>query len=262
MKCDVDGCQFKSTYKWALTNHIANKHVMEKRFQCSDCKYSTSDSGSFRKHLKLHQGIKDYKCSLCEYRGVAKQDIIKHMRTHTKEKVYFCDRCKYSTSHSSGLRLHMMSHLGVKPWQCVLCGYNSISKAKVIRHIKQRHQGAAPVNPDDAIINLGQKLEMNMANYRRASETGEQVVYDIQQIPATGLDEVQVIVQELPEGADILEVTTESAGHYLVERVQAEQAYGGMDVIQLHQFTDMADGENVIITPENVETIIIPVQTD
>ena len=62
MKCAADGCDFETNYAWALEQHRRSKHEAGHRFQCAECPYATSDSGSFHKHKKYHQGLKDYRC--------------------------------------------------------------------------------------------------------------------------------------------------------------------------------------------------------
>ena len=218
--CAVEGCTFKTVYKWAMKAHYQNKHITEKRLQCLQCPYKTNDSTSMLRHKRLHDGEKNFKCSMCNYRAVVKHEIVRHMRSHTKEKLYFCDRCNYSTAHASALRIHMMNHLGVKPWQCVVCGYNSLTRSKVLRHVRQIHKGQWPQDPNDAVANLGLKLDLNIKEYKTPQESsssasgaagGSEVVYDLQGVvQECDVEAVELIVQELPAEEGSVEVPTTS----------------------------------------------------
>lgn len=200
------------------------------------------------RHKRLHAGEKNYKCSQCNFRAVAKHDIVKHMRTHTKEKVYFCDQCNFGTSHSSCLRLHIMNHLGVKPWQCVLCGYNSITRGKVIRHLKQTHQGHNPLNINEAVVNLGLKLDINVSDYRRAKSSGEKVIYDVQEVTDfDNLEQVEVIVEEVDEEKLLQLTTNRETVHQLSH----------MPAIRFQQLSNNSQDSIEAISTE-AKTIIIP----
>ena len=171
LQCDL--CDFKSCYRAAIDLH-RQKHNPDKRFMCEECGYQTTDRGSFNSHTRNHLGVRNYTCTLCQYKALTKSELTRHMRSHTKEKVYFCDRCSYSTSYSGCLRMHMMSHEGVKPFHCALCGFSAIAKAKVRRHVEQKHKFTEPTEIEHVVLKSDIGIAMNAGDFRRKPNQTEE----------------------------------------------------------------------------------------
>ena len=103
LKCTADGCNFETFYKWALEQHRRSKHEVGHRYQCAECPYATSDSGSMCKHKKYHQGVKDYRCSkyTCTYTAVSALNVRTLCQTlvlcvnHQGVKDYRCGEYMY-----------------------------------------------------------------------------------------------------------------------------------------------------------------------
>jgi len=160
----------------------------------------------------------------------------------------------------------MMSHLGIKPWQCSLCGYNALAKDKVMRHIKNRHQGA----PNGGIINLGVKLEMKVRDFKLPEGEKSQVLYNVEQVTETteggattaeqqGIHDAIVTPEMLESGQ--IHVTPEmiESGQIQVtpEMIESGQVQITSEMIESGQVqvnTEMIENGQVQVTPEMIES--------
>ena len=51
-----------------------------KYYPCSQCDYTTNNSGSLSRHLKQHAGVK-YPCGHCDYKATQNSNLKRHLRT-------------------------------------------------------------------------------------------------------------------------------------------------------------------------------------
>ena len=78
-KCNIDGCDFESTFVSSLSIHKKS----------------------------VHQGILFY-CEFCDYKSPRKGDVTRHMTCrHAKIKEHICDFCDYRSTRLDCVKLHI-----------------------------------------------------------------------------------------------------------------------------------------------------------
>ena len=149
-----------------LLKHNSKYQRVPGRYKCPHCPHRTTDKSTMNRHLLVHTGEKKFKCAKCKYQAYTKAEIRRHLVIHTGEQRYACDRCSYATPYSGALKHHVMKHLGIRPWQCVICGFCDDSRCKALLHVRRKHKTLVPANPNDAVLRLGVKLDINTEDYK------------------------------------------------------------------------------------------------
>ena len=83
--------------------------------KCNQCKYTSSNAGHLRTHLKRHSGEKTNKCNQCDYASVEAGKLRTHLKSHSGEKSNKCNQCDFASSRTDNLRTHLRTHSGEKP---------------------------------------------------------------------------------------------------------------------------------------------------
>ena len=60
--------------------------------KCNQCKYTSSNAGHLRTHLKRHSGEKTNKCNQCDYASVEASKLRTHLKTHSGKKSNKCNQ--------------------------------------------------------------------------------------------------------------------------------------------------------------------------
>lgn len=86
----------------------------EKKFNCTNCEYSTNDHNSFRRHKSQHSLVHHYKCPSCDYSSIQSNTYRKHLeRQHPElaESLLFkCNFCKFTTISKAKYDGHLVKH--------------------------------------------------------------------------------------------------------------------------------------------------------
>lgn len=146
-----------------------------KKFQCSYCDKTFSQSGSLNRHVKtLHLKPKDVISNIhinqiehetihfedSNFSEVTENDLyIEGITTGEIEPVknFKCYHCEKSFSQSGTLNRHIKSvHEGIR-YQCDFCDYAGTTTTCLKRHLANRH----PVHPENAKDELYQGLQNN-----------------------------------------------------------------------------------------------------
>ena len=123
---------------------------------------------------------------------------------------------------------------GLKTWQCGPCGYNSNTRAKVYRHLQNKHPD---VDPASSVVNLGLSLKLDLSKFRRQNENQKYVI---------SMEEVTVPEVENIHGHQVMEQ---------VEDVGGEEIVIGEEIIGdgTHELIVMTENGNIVKIPPNAD---------
>ncbi|XP_072519474.1 zinc finger protein 711 isoform X2 [Salminus brasiliensis] len=172
--CHICGKKFKS--RGFLKRHMKNHpdHMFKKKYQCTDCDFTTNKKVSFHNHLESHKLIiknekipeyteytrhyreasplspnklilrdkepKLHKCKYCEYETAEQGLLNRHLlAVHSKNFAHVCVECAKGFRHPSELKKHMRTHTGEKPYHCQHCDFRCADQSNLKTHIKSKH---------------------------------------------------------------------------------------------------------------------------
>ena len=105
--CNI--CQFQTSQKSILKNHIKSVHLKEKDFPCKICDYRATQSGNLSRHVKnVHEKSDNIMCDKCK-NYIQKISLKKHLKQqHDDEATLFnCKNCTFQTVYSANLKKHV-----------------------------------------------------------------------------------------------------------------------------------------------------------
>ncbi|KAM4736116.1 zinc finger protein ZFAT isoform 3-T4 [Anableps anableps] len=265
--CSV--CSYSSCNRSNLKTHM-NRHSSEKHHLCDLCGKKFKSKLTLKSHRLNHTDEgKRFQCSECPFTSVFKPSLLRHMEQHAKFKPFRCAHCRYSCNIAGALKRHynikhpeetyenagpglpnsetLKQQGGMK---CPECEFVYGTKWELTRHLKTKHnlkvvegnwevaEETAPLAVLEDNGNVQQIAELS-------SETHNAVASMVAMAPGTvtvvqqvaqehevgdcsnqlmvvnadeGLDGNQVMVVEDGHGLDALTVLTqgENAHHYIV----------------------------------------------
>lgn len=66
----------------------------ERPYRCRLCRYSSSNKGYIKQHLRVHRQRQPYQCPICEHIALDSKDLESHMIHHCKTRTYQCKLCQ------------------------------------------------------------------------------------------------------------------------------------------------------------------------
>ena len=147
-------CDYKTTDKCHLNEHIKAVHHKIKDFLCELCSYATSRKSNLVKHIsKQHSGNPEEKirimtCSKCSERFAGQEKLNEHVaNAHPEIKRLGCHLCSFQTKDSSHLKRHIKAiHDKIKDHRCPHCTDTFSDKSNMLKHIKAVHMKLKNVN--------------------------------------------------------------------------------------------------------------------
>lgn len=71
----------------------------ERPYRCRLCRYSSSNKGYIKQHLRVHRQRQPYQCPICEHIALDSKDLESHMIHHCKTRTYQCKLCQETFHH-------------------------------------------------------------------------------------------------------------------------------------------------------------------
>lgn len=71
----------------------------ERPYRCRLCRYSSSNKGYIKQHLRVHRQRQPYQCPICEHIALDSKDLESHMIHHCKTRTYQCKVCQETFHH-------------------------------------------------------------------------------------------------------------------------------------------------------------------
>ncbi|KRX08699.1 hypothetical protein PPERSA_08010 [Pseudocohnilembus persalinus] len=128
---NCDQCQYKSTNKRNLNQHIAYCHI-DTVLSCEQCGKQNLNKYSLKKHIKEVHCEKSYRCEIC-YRQ-AKNEFFNNNNQNQNEKIYE----KLFKSKSS-LNKHILNVHSNGQYNCQYCKYHTKCQQYLKEHIRHKH---------------------------------------------------------------------------------------------------------------------------
>ena len=165
---ECEYCNYVGKEKIALRRHIASKHEIAQRFQCTVCTWKTNIKRNLKKHFEAnheskykkhicslcHQSFslieylrrhmksmhseKRYKCEICDYKSKRKALLKMHIEAIHDKVIYSCDMCDFKSGWQSHLKTHKLNHTS-QQMNCDKCNYRTNDPNKMEKHKKGRH---------------------------------------------------------------------------------------------------------------------------
>jgi len=90
-----------------LLTHIKSAHVVQKiTFKCLVCDKDFSSQESLKRHLLIHQGLKQHECHLCGKSCVQLSNLHTHQRLVHKLLPFKCESCDETFRYKEELKNH------------------------------------------------------------------------------------------------------------------------------------------------------------
>ncbi|XP_064206322.1 zinc finger protein 711-like isoform X1 [Anguilla rostrata] len=177
--CHICGKKFRS--RGFLKRHMKNHpdHMFKKKYQCTDCDFTTNKKVSFHNHLEDHKLITKsekvpefteytrryceasplgsnklilrdteprlHRCKYCDYETAEQGLLNRHLlAVHSKNFAHVCVECAKGFRHPSELKKHMRTHTGEKPYRCQHCEFRCADQSNLKTHVKSKHGAELP----------------------------------------------------------------------------------------------------------------------
>ncbi|XP_068426739.1 zinc finger protein ZFAT isoform X3 [Clinocottus analis] len=231
--CSV--CDYAGRSRSNLKTHM-NRHNTERRHLCDLCGKKFKSKVTLKSHRLSHSDEgKRFQCSECDFTSVSKPSLLRHMEQHAEFKPFRCAHCHYSCNIAGPLKRHYnMKHPDQKyenagpgvpnsdalkqqgGMKCPECEFVYGTKWELNRHLKSKHS-----------------LKVVEGTW----EVGETV--EAQFVPVEDEEQLtEVSVTSLQDNVDIQQITEFSSETHNAVTSMVAMAPGTVTVVQQLQVAD------------------------
>ncbi|XP_074510287.1 zinc finger protein ZFAT isoform X2 [Sebastes fasciatus] len=276
--CSV--CDYAGRSRSNLKTHM-NRHNTERRHLCDLCGKKFKSKVTLKSHRLSHTDEgKRFQCSECNFTSVSKPSLLRHMEQHSEFKPFRCAHCHYSCNIAGPLKRHYnMKHPDQKyqnagpgvpnpealkqqgGMKCPECEFVYGTKWELNRHLKSKHslkvvEGTweveetveaqyVPVEEEEQLTEVPVGALQDSVNIQQitefSSETHDAVTSMVAMAPGTVTVVQQLQVaddQEVGECSNQLMVVNADGGLTGNQVMVVEDAHG------LEALTVLTQGEN------------------
>ncbi|XP_056385768.1 zinc finger protein 518A-like [Hyla sarda] len=147
VKCEICNNDYLYTLL-GLTKHFTVMHCVNGHFNCSKCRFSTRDVGTFVQHIHRHNGIE-----------------------------YACQKCNHISYSKIEFQRHLQGHSTMLPFSCQYCSYSAMRKDFIVKHILTRHRehihtrdDLVPDNSKPQMVQTNAGLKLVLKKYQSESQ--------------------------------------------------------------------------------------------
>ena len=138
-------CPFKTDSPNTYSYH-KRLHLIQARFNCSECSFSINNGESLKEHAKLHRKEKE----------LIKAEILSS--SSVEKKRLQCPKCPYSSPNKNLLSNHTTMHASGRKYTCNLCDY-SVDKHNLLQEHGRIHVDGNADSEDSGLEELERAIK-------------------------------------------------------------------------------------------------------
>lgn len=138
-------CDYTSTNKHYLRQHMDLVHTDDRPFKCPFCDYAGKRSHALKEHLIVHSTERPHQCKQCNATFRKKGHLTNHMRMHSESSsIYDCLICKATSFYNRDrLFTHLRSDhkdlIGEQVFCCNRCQFATTNTSQMQDHETSQH---------------------------------------------------------------------------------------------------------------------------
>ncbi|KAK3920498.1 Oocyte zinc finger protein [Frankliniella fusca] len=122
-----------------------SEYLSNRVMSCPECGKVLSSPSNFKRHLKVHTGLKLHECQYCGKSFRYKHNLTVHFRCHTGERPYECTECSKKFRYLQEFKEHKQIHEISKLFSCLDCGQRFARQRDLKRHSLYHNTKNKPV---------------------------------------------------------------------------------------------------------------------
>ncbi|VVC98043.1 unnamed protein product [Leptidea sinapis] len=91
LRCSA--CERTFDNQRALSRHTKKDHLLERRHKCQECDMKFFSTGSLKRHMAKHTGLRLFQCDVCFKSYGRKNTLREHLRIHADDRRFACVHC-------------------------------------------------------------------------------------------------------------------------------------------------------------------------
>ena len=134
-------CSYATKFSQSLASHVLGVHEKVKQF-CKLCDYTSTHKATIYQHMrKAHGNEEKKKCPECDYKSFSKDMLECHINGKHLKNSLFCDKCGFQTTWRNCLRNHMRTKhdKANNHSKCDSCDFTSVFPYGMKTHVYFTH---------------------------------------------------------------------------------------------------------------------------